>query len=1212
MMNAMNAHGRGRRGGGSGLLRLATCAVLALVAAGVCAEPQPHSVARQWNELMLQAIRNDFARPPIHARNLYHVSAAMWDAWAVYDDTAEPIFLKERIQADDVAAARHEAISYAAYRVLYRRYQISPGAYVSLPSFDDLLLELGYDYRVTEREGNSPAAVGNRIAKLILDQGYDDGADELGSYAFEFDYRPVNPPLVVANSGVGELADPNRWQPLSLRLFVDQAGRVQPGRVQRFIGSHWGSVTSFSLPGAGMAPGEGVFHDPGPPPYLGGEGSDEYRHGFAEVLRYSTTLDPDDGVMMDISPLSFGGNSLGANDGVGYPVNPVTGKPYEPNLVKRGDWARVIAEFWADGPDSETPPGHWNTLANYVTDHPLLERRIGGEGPVLDPLEWDVKLYLALNGAVHDAAVCAWGLKGHYDYVRPITAIRHMAGLGQSSDPELPSYDPHGLPLEPGVAELITEESAAPGERHAHLAEHVGEVAVYSWLGKPEEGTDYTGVDWILGIDWVPYQRDTFVTPPFAGYISGHSTFSRAAAEVMALFTGSEYFPGGLGEFEAKANEFLVFETGPTETVTLQWATYYDASDEAGISRLYGGIHPRMDDLPGRRIGSLIGRDAFARALTWFDGSAAAALAPTTAGEADATVASAAGGPAPAFRFTDVSTAAGVSGDVYSSESAHGLGVNWVDIDNDGWVDLFAVGGAPQYPPRLFRNLGDGTFEAAHNLVPKLPATDMSGSIFADYDNDGDRDIYVYTDRSEWVITRENQPDGPPNLLLQNLLVENGGVILAGEPLFREVAALAGVDDRASPPLGELAAYRTKAAAWLDYNRDGCIDLYIGHLVMNAAGTPANRDRLLRNDCAGGFHEATTAAGLYPPSATEYRGALAVLGAHLDTDLWPDVYVVNVTYGTADPASQLDQIYRNQGGTLAQWLRDSTRIGDDAQWGMGMDVADIDHNGTWDIYISDLLWDTPLEEPPWGNVLYLGTPSGGFTDNQASHAGVVGDDSWGVNFLDVDHDGWEDLFITTMLGAEGEFLFANNGDGTFTNVAGRAGIATGNSRGSAVADYDRDGDLDIALVNHTYCLERPPNSRYSGFVGRVAYDGTEPRCSLQLLRNDSPKSGSWLQLRLVGSASNAAAIGAVVRVEVEGQTLMRQIVGGTGGHSQSSLTVHFGLGPTEMVDAVEVLWPSGLRTRWANQPANTLLEVVEGAACQNDARAGCTEEASGL
>ena len=271
------------------------------------------------------------------------------------------------------------------------------------------------------------------------------------------------------------------------------------------------------------------------------------------------------------------------------------------------------------------------------------------------------------------------------------------------------------------------------------------------------------------------------------------------------------------------------------------------------------------------------------------------------------------------------------------------------------------------------------------------------------------------------------------------------------------------------------------------------------------------------------------------------------------------------------------------------------------------------NNGTWDIYISDLLWDTPLEEPPWGNVLYLGTPSGGFTDNQASHAG-----GGGRRLLGRQLPGRRPRRLGGTCSSRpcsaprGEFLFANNGDGTFTNVAGRAGIATGNGRGSAVADYDRDGDLDIALVNHTYCLERPPNSRYSGFVGRVAYDGTEPRCSLQLLRNDSPKSGSWLQLRLVGSASNAAAIGAVVRVEVEGQTLMRQIVGGTGGHSQSSLTVHFGLGPTEMVDTVEVLWPSGLRTRWADQPANTLIEVVEGAACRNDARAGCTEEASGL
>ena len=606
------------------LLRQVICAAVALAAVSAGAEPEVHSVARLWNEELLKAIRNDFARPPLHARNLYHVAVAMWDAWAVYDDVAEPVFLKERQHAEDVDAARHEAISYAAYRVLYRRYQISPGAYESLPSFDDLLIALGYDYRMTDREGDHPAAVGNRIAKLILDYGYDDGADELGSYAFEFDYRSANPPLLVANPGTGDLLDPNRWQPLSLRLFVDQAGRVQPGRVQRFIGSHWGMVAPFALPlpGTATVSSDGVFHDPGPPPYLGGAGSDEYQEGFAEVLRYASTLDPDDGVMIDISPRSSGNNSLGANDGAGYEVNPVTGQPYAPNLVKRGDWSRVIAEFWADGPDSETPPGHWNTLANYVTDHPATVRRLQGTGPILDPLEWDVKLYLALNGAVHDAAICAWGLKGHYDYVRPITAIRYMASLGQSSDPALPSYHGHGLALQPGLVELITADSAAPANATPTWPSTWARSRSTPGSARRKKDTEYTGVGWILGVDWVPYQRDTFVTPPFAGYISGHSTFSRAAAEVMAHFTGSEYFPGGLGEFAAEQNEFLVFEEGPSETVVLQWATYYDAADEAGISRLYGGIHPRMDDLPGRRIGSRIGTDAFRRALASFDGSA--------------------------------------------------------------------------------------------------------------------------------------------------------------------------------------------------------------------------------------------------------------------------------------------------------------------------------------------------------------------------------------------------------------------------------------------------------------------------------------------------------------------------------------------------------------------------------------------------------------
>jgi hypothetical protein len=120
----------------------------------------------------------------------------------------------------------------------------------------------------------------------------------------------------------------------------------------------------------------------------------------------------------------------------------------------------------------------------------------------------------------------------------------------------------------------------------------------------------------------MPYQRRTFVTPAFPGYVSGHSTFSRAAAEVLTALTGSAYFPGGLGEFEATPGDYLVFEDGPSVAVRLQWGTYYDAADQAGQSRIFGGIHISADDYNGRRLGSTVGLDAWAHARTYFDGSA--------------------------------------------------------------------------------------------------------------------------------------------------------------------------------------------------------------------------------------------------------------------------------------------------------------------------------------------------------------------------------------------------------------------------------------------------------------------------------------------------------------------------------------------------------------------------------------------------------------
>src|SRR5690606_31303940 len=126
------------------------------------------------------------------------------------------------------------------------------------------------------------------------------------------------------------------------------------------------------------------------------DGGAAYREAALDVIRYGAALDAENGVTIDIGPGSFGRNTLGTNDGRGHPENPVTGEPYAPAEMLHGDFGRVIAEYWADGPESETPPGHWNVLANAVSDAPGFERRLRGEGPVVDQLEWDVKTYFAL------------------------------------------------------------------------------------------------------------------------------------------------------------------------------------------------------------------------------------------------------------------------------------------------------------------------------------------------------------------------------------------------------------------------------------------------------------------------------------------------------------------------------------------------------------------------------------------------------------------------------------------------------------------------------------------------------------------------------------------------------------------------------------------------------------------------------------------------
>ena len=643
--------------------------VVLMLNAAVTGWTQGHTVAHQWNELVLEAIRNDFARPTVHARNLYHSSILMYDCWAAFDTTqSETVFLGQTfdgytcpfdeamlvIPADDAERkeAQELALSYATYRLIRHRYIDSPQAESTMSNIYGQMVgqELDTAFSSTDYATFGAPALGNYLAEQLIAYGMNDGSNEANDYASTC-YVQAEPNILPEIPGTSGQQDPNVWQAVELSFAIDQSGELLT-ETPPFLGPEWGRLSGFALRDSNLTELErdgcqyNVWHNPGDPVYLdttefvGFEDAWKWNHGM--VLSWSEHLTPDDGVMWDISPASLkydgsipASNNLssfyewenggltawydenGSFGGQGHDTNPFTGEPYEPNIVPRGDYARVIAEFWADGPDSETPPGHWFTLLNeFILDGMAGQHRWRGQGPLIDNLEFDVKAYLTLGGAMHDCAISAWSAKGYYDYARPVSAIRYMAEHGQSSDPSLPNYHPAGLPLIPGWIEVIDDSDPLnffDGE------DQVGKVKVRCWKGPDYIEVpliDEAGVDWIVADRWWPYQRPSFVTPPFAGYVSGHSTYSRAAAEVLQLLTGSEYWPGGLAEWPAPMNQFLVFEEGPSMSFNLQWATFLDASNESALSRMWGGIHPPIDDAPGRRMGVNIGRNAFHYAET--------------------------------------------------------------------------------------------------------------------------------------------------------------------------------------------------------------------------------------------------------------------------------------------------------------------------------------------------------------------------------------------------------------------------------------------------------------------------------------------------------------------------------------------------------------------------------------------------------------------
>jgi hypothetical protein len=462
------------------------------------------SVVSDWNQVALAEVRLAKQGPPVVARSLAIAHTCIYDAWASYSDKALGAVVGDTMRRpanERNAANRREAISHAAFACLRN---VFPSGESRLRA---AMTAMGYNPDDQSIDPGTPAGLGNSVALAVIASRRHDGSNQYGdlapgAYQDYTGYVPQNSPLPFCAPQMLAcpplvIQDEYKWQP----LYNDR------GAVQSFIAPHWERVRPFALTAADQfdkLPGLKAL------PSIQRDNPVRYKTNVDLVLKYSRELTPE---------------------------------------------RKLIVEYWADGPSSEFPPGHWGLFAQFVSER---DKHSMGR---------DAKMFFAMHNASFDAGIAAWHLKRKFDGVRPITAVRFLK-QGQS----ILAWGGPGRPVEP-----------------------------------------------IQGEKWIAYNPGSNPTPAFAGYVSGHSTFSAASATVLQQFTGSDKFgyrvtiPPNYGRVEPGV---------PAVPTVISYKKFSDAVYDAGMSRLYGGIHFKDDNTTGQLIGAAVGQLAYDKAKSLFNGSA--------------------------------------------------------------------------------------------------------------------------------------------------------------------------------------------------------------------------------------------------------------------------------------------------------------------------------------------------------------------------------------------------------------------------------------------------------------------------------------------------------------------------------------------------------------------------------------------------------------